>query len=83
MSRMDKTGRQLVDESAKRQHFEQELHNSQIELAEHRNTALHAERELAKAAARSRRETRKLHFCDLERTRRSSNTCMSSRKPRR
>ena len=48
---MEATTRQLVDESVKRQHFEQELHDSHVELASYRNTALTAEREIAKAAA--------------------------------
>ena len=48
--RMETTSRQLKDESAKRQHFESELHISHVELASHRNTALEAEREIAKAA---------------------------------
>ena len=48
--RMETTSRQLADESGKRQHFETELHNSHVELASHRNTALEAEREIVKAA---------------------------------
>jgi myosin protein heavy chain len=46
--RMEATSRQLVEESARRQHFEQQLYDSQVELAEHRNTALQAEREVLK-----------------------------------
>lgn len=47
---MENANRQLADESAKRQHFEQEVYNNQVEVAKHRNTALQAERELVKAA---------------------------------
>jgi myosin protein heavy chain len=47
---MDQTSQQLVEESAKRQHFEQVVYDSQVELAQHRNIALAAERELAKSA---------------------------------
>ncbi|WVQ87971.1 hypothetical protein IAS59_001702 [Cryptococcus gattii] len=43
--------RQLQEESAKRQKFEQELYDNQVEVAEHRNVALQAERDLAKAAS--------------------------------
>lgn len=43
---MDSTSRQLVDESAKRQHFEQQLLQSQLELAEFRNAVSEAEREI-------------------------------------
>lgn len=48
--RMDSTSRQLVDESARRQHFEQQLLSSQLELAEYRNTVSQAERDLLKAS---------------------------------
>lgn len=46
--RMDSTSRQLVDESARRQHFEQQLLTSQLELAEYRNAISEAEREILK-----------------------------------
>jgi myosin protein heavy chain len=49
--RMESTTRQLVDENAKRQHLEQQLHNSHVELAQYRNIASTAEREMAKAAS--------------------------------
>lgn len=47
---MESANRQLAEESAKRHHYEQELYNNQAELANHRNTAQQAERELLKAA---------------------------------
>jgi myosin protein heavy chain len=50
VKRMESTAQQLVEESAKRQHFEQQVYDNQVELAKHRNTALAAERERAKAA---------------------------------
>ena len=49
--RMDDTSRQLADEFAKRQHFEQLHHDTQAELAAHRNTVAEAEREMSKAAS--------------------------------
>lgn len=49
--RIDGVSRQLAEESAKRQHFEQQLYDGQVELASYRNTAIQAERELAKAAS--------------------------------
>ena len=47
---MENANRLLADESARRQHFEQEIYNNQVEIANHRNTTLQAERELVKAA---------------------------------
>jgi myosin protein heavy chain len=47
--RMESISRQLTQESAKRQHFEQQLHAQQVELSELRNLASEVERELAKA----------------------------------
>lgn len=44
--RMESTTRQLIDESAKRQHFEQQLHKAQVELAEYREAASEIEREM-------------------------------------
>ena len=44
--RMEATTRQLIDESAKRGHFEQQLHNAQVELAEYREAASEIEREM-------------------------------------
>lgn len=48
--RMETVTRQLTDESAKRQHFEQLVYDNQVELAQLRNISAEAERELAKAA---------------------------------
>lgn len=48
--RMENLGRMHMDESTKRQRLEQQMYDSQVELAEYRNTALQAERDLAKAA---------------------------------
>jgi myosin protein heavy chain len=45
---MEYTSRQLSEESAKRQHFEQQLLDSQVELAEHRNATVQAERDILK-----------------------------------
>lgn len=47
---METVSRQLTNESAKRQHFEQLVYDNQVELAELRNASAEAERELAKAA---------------------------------
>jgi myosin protein heavy chain len=47
--RMETISRQLTQESAKRQHFEQQLHDQQAELSQLRNLAVEVERELAKA----------------------------------
>ena len=49
--RMEDTARQLMNESDKRHHFEQALHDSAAELAHYRNIAASAEREMAKAAS--------------------------------
>ncbi|WRT65740.1 uncharacterized protein IL334_002688 [Kwoniella shivajii] len=59
---LDNVTRQLHEESAKRHHFEQEVHNNQVELAEHRNTALQAERSLAKAAADIKARDKEIDF---------------------
>ncbi|KAL0252329.1 hypothetical protein I308_101718 [Cryptococcus tetragattii IND107] len=48
---LDSVTRQLQEESVKRQKFEQELYDNQVEVAEYRNVALQAERDLAKAAS--------------------------------
>lgn len=47
---MENANRHSADESAKRHHFEQELYNNQVEVANHRNSALQAERDVSKAA---------------------------------
>jgi len=47
--RMDAVSHQLTQESAKRQHFERQLHDQQVELSQLRNLAGEVERELAKA----------------------------------
>ena len=49
-TRIEATSRQLAEEASKRQLYEQQLHNSNVELASHRNTALEAERSMAKHA---------------------------------
>nr|XP_018264766.1 myosin heavy chain [Kwoniella dejecticola CBS 10117]OBR86924.1 myosin heavy chain [Kwoniella dejecticola CBS 10117] len=54
--------RQLQEESTKRHHFEQEVHNNQVELAEHRNTSAQAERALAKAAADIKARDKEIDF---------------------
>ncbi|OCF57867.1 myosin heavy chain [Kwoniella mangroviensis CBS 10435] len=59
---LDNVTRQLHEESSKRHHFEQEVHNNQVELAEHRNTALQAERALAKAAADIKARDKEIDF---------------------
>jgi myosin protein heavy chain len=46
---METISRQLTQESAKRQHFEQQLHDQHVELSQLRNLAVEVERELAKA----------------------------------
>jgi myosin protein heavy chain len=47
---MESISRQLTQESAKRQHFEQQLHAQQLELSELRNLAAEVEHELATAS---------------------------------
>jgi len=47
--RMLTVSQQLTEESAKRQHFERQLHDQQVELSQHRNFIGEVERELAKA----------------------------------
>jgi len=47
--RMHTVSQQLTEESAKRQHFERQLHDQQVELSQHRNFIGEVERELAKA----------------------------------
>ena len=44
--RMEATTRQLIDESARRQYFEQQLHKAQVELTEYREAASEIEREM-------------------------------------
>jgi myosin protein heavy chain len=46
---MKTISRQYAEESAKRQHYERQLHDHQVELSQLRNLAVEVERELAKA----------------------------------
>ncbi|EIW68985.1 hypothetical protein TREMEDRAFT_68898 [Tremella mesenterica DSM 1558] len=48
--RLEMVSRLHAEELSKRQHLEQQIYDSQVELAEHRNVAMQAERDLAKAA---------------------------------
>ncbi|WWC87933.1 uncharacterized protein L201_002833 [Kwoniella dendrophila CBS 6074] len=59
---LDNVSRQLQEESSKRHHFEQQVHNNQVEMAENRNIALQAERALAKAAADIKARDKEIDF---------------------